>query len=54
MEAVRSEQARREARFREAAEAEKTKGDVLARKFAAGVKRAKDSPEPPPRPFDFD
>lgn len=54
MEAIRGEQARRDARFREAAEAEKNKADVLARKFEAGIKRAKDSPDPPPRPFDFD
>jgi len=54
MEALRGEQARRGARFREAAEAEKGKADVLARKFDAGLKRAKDTPDPPPRPLDFD
>jgi hypothetical protein len=54
MEALRGEQARRDARFREATDAEKSKADVLARKFDAGLKRAKDSPDPPIRPFDFD
>ena len=54
MTAVQGEQARREARFREAAAAEKGKADVLSRKFDAGLKRAKASPEPPPRPFDYD
>ncbi len=54
MEGLRSAEARRDARFREAAEAEKGKAEVLARKFDAGLKRAKDSPDPPVRPFDFD
>ena len=46
--------AEREERFRQQLEAEKKKGKVLDRKFQEGLKRAKDSPEPPPRPFDFD
>jgi len=54
MEALRGADARREAAFRQAAEAERTKGDVLARKFGEGLKRAKDSPDPPIRPFDLD
>lgn len=55
MESLRGAQAQREARFREAAEAEKSKDQVLARKFEAGLKRAKDSPDPPgPRPIDLD
>lgn len=54
MEALRGAETRRDARFREATEAEKNKADVLARKFDAGLKRAKDSPDPPPRPFDLD
>jgi hypothetical protein len=55
MEALRAQQAAREARFRDAAEAEKTKDQVLTRKFEAGLKRAKDSPDPPgPRPIDLD
>lgn len=54
MEALKTQQAVREARFKEAAEAEKTKDEVLSRKFAAGLKRAKDSPDPYPRPIDLD
>lgn len=50
---VQSEAARREARFREAAEAEKGKEKLLERKFKEGLKRAKDGP-PPPRPIDLD
>ena len=54
VEAVKGAQAQREARFREAAEAEKSKEQVLARKFEAGLKRAKDLPDPGPRPIDLD
>jgi hypothetical protein len=54
MEALRGAEARREAAFRQAAEAEKTKGDVLGRKFGEGLKRAKESPDPPIRPIDLD
>src|SRR5581483_6432443 len=54
LDSLRGAGARREAAFREAAEAERTKGDVLARKLGEGLKRAKDSPDPPVRPFDFD
>jgi hypothetical protein len=52
--ALRDQEGRREARFREAAEAERAKKDVLARKFAAGLELAKDSPDPPPRRYDYD
>src|SRR3990172_5395179 len=51
---VKGAQAQREARFREAAEAEKSKEQVLARKFEAGLKRAKDLPDPRPPPIDLD
>jgi hypothetical protein len=55
MEALKGEQARRDAAFRQASEAEKNKGQVLSRKFEAGLKRAKDDPTPPgPRPIDLD
>lgn len=54
LEAIKGEQAKRDARFREATEAEKSKDQLLTRKFEAGLKRAKDTPEPPRRPFDFD
>jgi hypothetical protein len=44
-----------EAKFRASVEAEKAKEDVLARKFAEGLKRAKDAPiEKPIRDFDLD
>jgi hypothetical protein len=44
-----------EAKFRASVEAEKTKEDVLARKFAEGLKKAKDAPiEKPIRDFDLD
>jgi hypothetical protein len=51
---VRDAAGEREARFREAAEAERAKRDVLARKFAAGLDRARRSPDPPRRPYDGD
>jgi hypothetical protein len=44
-----------EAKFRASVEAEKVKEDVLARKFAEGLKKAKDAPiEKPLRDFDLD
>jgi hypothetical protein len=44
-----------EAKFRASVEAEKTKEDLLARKFAEGLKKAKDGPiEKPLRDFDLD
>src|SRR5271155_4982846 len=44
-----------EAKFRASIEAEKSKEDVLARKFAEGLKKAKDGPiEKPLRDFDLD
>lgn len=46
--------AAREARFREQMQAESQKGKLLERKFQEGLKKAKDSPDPPPRPFDFE
>jgi hypothetical protein len=54
MDHLRGAGARREAAFRQAAEAERTKGDVLSRKFGEGLKRAKDDPNPPIRPIDLD
>jgi hypothetical protein len=54
VDALRGAGARREAAFRQAAEAERTKGDVLSRKFGEGLKRAKDDPNPPVRPIDLD
>ena len=44
-----------EAKFRASVQSEKTKEDVLARKFAEGLKKAKDAPiEKPLRDFDLD
>jgi len=44
-----------EAKFRASVEAEKSKEDLLARKFAEGLKKAKDGPiEKPLRDFDLD
>jgi hypothetical protein len=54
MESLKGEQARREARFKQAADAEKNKEEVLSRKFKAGLERAKDMPDPGPRPIDLD
>jgi hypothetical protein len=53
-EALRTKSSEREQRFREQMQAESQKGKVLDRKFQEGLKRAKDSPDPPPRPFDYD
>jgi hypothetical protein len=52
--ALRRQSAEREQRFRQQLEAEQQKGKVLDRKFQEGLKRAKDSPDPPRRPFDAD
>jgi hypothetical protein len=46
--------AEREARFRQELESQGQKGKVLDRKFQEGLKKAKDSPDPPRRPFDHD
>jgi hypothetical protein len=51
---LRSKSAEREQRFRQQMEAEAQKGKLLDRKFQEGLKRAKDSPDPPRRPFDLD
>jgi hypothetical protein len=46
--------AQREERFRQQMQAEAQKSKVLDRKFQEGLKKAKDSPDPPRRPFDLD
>ena len=44
-----------EAKFRASVEAERNKEDILARKFAENLKKAKDAPlEKPIRDFDLD
>jgi hypothetical protein len=42
----------REERVRQARAAEADKGKLLDRKFQESLKKAKDSPDPPRRPFD--
>ncbi|HEV8616040.1 MAG TPA: hypothetical protein VGU22_11170 [Methylomirabilota bacterium] len=52
--ALRSKSSEREQRFKDQMQAESQKGKVLDRKFQEGLKKAKDSPDPPRRPFDYD
>lgn len=54
VEALKSETAQRDARFKERMQAEKDKGKVLDRKFQELLKKAKDTPETPPPPKDID
>ena len=51
---LRTKSAEREERFRQQMQAESQKGKLLDRKFQEGLKKAKDSPDPPRRPFDFE
>src|SRR5574341_848312 len=50
---LRRQSSEREERFKQQLEAERKKSKVLDRKFREGLKKAKDSPDPPPRPFDY-
>ena len=50
---LRSKSAEREERFRQQLQAEGQKGKLPDRKFQEGLKKAKDSPDPPRRPFDY-
>ncbi len=52
--ALKAESGHREARFREAMEAEKDKPRILEKKFQELLKKAKDEPGAPPRPADLD
>lgn len=54
--AMREGDQRREALFRQAVDAEKNKDDVLAKRFAEALRKAKESPasERPLRDFDLD
>jgi hypothetical protein len=52
--ALDAKAAEREARFKQQMQAESQKGKLLDRKFQEGLKKAKDSPDPPRRPFDFE
>src|SRR5206468_6362771 len=49
---LRTRSAKREERFKKQLRAEGAKGKLLDRKFQEGLKRAKDDPSPPKRPFD--
>lgn len=52
---LREQAERVEAKFRESVQAERTKEDVLERKFRESLKKAKDQPvEKPLRDFDLD
>jgi phage shock protein A len=51
---LRTKSAEREARFKQQMEAEAQKGKLLDRKFQESLKKAKDSPDPPPRRYDYD
>ena len=54
--ALRESDQRRESLFRQSVDAQKNSDDVLAKKFAEAVKKAKESPltERPLRDFDLD
>ncbi|PYM23379.1 MAG: hypothetical protein DMD80_26395 [Candidatus Rokuibacteriota bacterium] len=52
--ALGAKAAEREERFRQARASEADKGKLLDRKFQEGLKKAKDSPDPPRRPFDYE
>ena len=54
--ALRESDARRDSLFKQSVDAQKNKEDVLAKKFAEAVKKAKESPltERPLREFDLD
>jgi len=51
---LKSKSAEREERFKQQMQAEAQKGKVLDRKFQESLKKAKDSPDPPKRPFDYE
>jgi hypothetical protein len=53
--AMRDQDERKESIFRQSMEAEKNKGDLLEKKFAEALRKAKDAPEGRPlREFDLD
>jgi hypothetical protein len=51
---LKGEAARREEAFQKSVEAHKKSKDVLSRKFDELLKQAKESPDTPPPPRDFD
>jgi hypothetical protein len=54
--AMREQEVRKESLFRQAVDAEKNKDDLLNKKFAEALRRARENPsdEKPPRDFDLD
>jgi hypothetical protein len=53
--AMREQNERKESIFRQSVEAEKNKADLLEKKFAEAMRKAKDAPEGKPlREFDLD
>jgi hypothetical protein len=53
--AMREQEVRKESIFRQSVEAEKNKGELLEKKFAEALRKAKDAPEGKPlREFDLD
>jgi hypothetical protein len=53
--AMRAQDERKESIFRQSLDAEKNKDDLLAKKFAEALRKAKDAPEGKPlREFDLD
>jgi hypothetical protein len=53
--AMREQEERKESIFRQSVEAEKNKGDLLEKKFAEALRKAKDAPDGKPlRDFDLD
>jgi hypothetical protein len=54
--AMREQDQRKESVFRQSVEAERNRGDVLEKKFAEALKRAKETPDTgkPLREFDLD
>jgi hypothetical protein len=51
---LRSKSAEREERFKQQMQAEADKGKVLDKKFQESLKKAKDSPDPPRRRYDYE
>jgi acyl-CoA reductase-like NAD-dependent aldehyde dehydrogenase len=54
--ALREQEERKESLFRQAVDAEKNKDDVMAKKFAEAMRKAKETPDTgrPLRDFDLD
>jgi hypothetical protein len=52
--ALKDQEERKQTLFRQSVEAEKNKDDVLAKKFAEALRRAKESPDEPRPLRDFD